>query len=391
MLQDFDEIIPRENTSCVKYDLREKTFGNSAVTPLWVADMDFATPVFVRDAISQRLAHPILGYTILSEEAKLAVVGWVKRQHGWVVKPEWITMCPGIVPAINIAILAITNQGEQVVIQPPVYTPFFNAINDHQRIMVENPLESNKDGYYQIDFDHLKLLFAKGAKLLIISNPHNPVGRVFTSQELANLAELAIRYGVVIVSDEIHSDIIMPNHRHIPLATISDAMAQQSITFIAPSKTFNVAGLSTGVAIIPNSDLRKKFDTQLNALHIGMGNIFGITAMHAAYTHGDKWVKDLNSYLYGNFASINEIIQISQLPIFTSNVEGTYLSWIDFRSLRMNQTELNQLLIKKANVGLSDGTIYGKQGAGFMRLNAACPRSLLKDAMVRIVNAIKVR
>ena len=179
-------------------------------------------------------------------------------------------MCPGIVPAINIAILAITNQGEQVVIQPPVYTPFFNAINDHQRIMVENPLESNKDGYYQIDFDHLKLLFAKGAKLLIISNPHNPVGRVFTSQELANLAELAIRYGVVIVSDEIHSDIIMPNHRHIPLATISDAMAQQSITFIAPSKTFNVAGLSTGVAIIPNSDLRKKFDTQLNALHIGM-------------------------------------------------------------------------------------------------------------------------
>ncbi|HUW07928.1 MAG TPA: PatB family C-S lyase [Williamwhitmania sp.] len=391
MLQEFDELIPRENTACVKYDLREKTFGNSAVTPLWVADMDFATPIFIREAIAERLTHPIFGYTFLSEEAKNAVVGWVKRQHGWDIKPEWITLCPGIVPAINVAILAFTNQGQKVAIQPPVYTPFFAAINDHRRTLVENPLIANSDGYYQMNFDHLESLFASGVKMLILSNPHNPVGRVFTKAELTTLAEMAMQHGATIISDEIHSDITMPPHRHTPLAAVNEGIAQQSITFIAPSKTFNLAGLSTGLAIIPNSDLRKKFGATLSALHIGMGNIFGITAMQSAYTHGDEWVKSLNSYLYGNLALVKQMLHDSQLPISANIPEGTYLSWVDFRGLKIAQEKLIQLLIQEANVGLSDGTIYGTQGAGFMRLNAACPRATLSDSLSRIVSAIKTR
>ncbi len=391
MQQEFDELIPRENTACVKYDLREKIFGNSAVTPLWVADMDFATPTFIREAMAERLSHPIFGYTFLAEEVKNTVVGWVKRQHGWEIKPEWITLCPGIVPAINVTILALTSQSDRVIVQPPVYTPFFAAINDHGRTLVENPLICSNEGYYQMDFDHLESMFKAGAKLLILSNPHNPVGRVFTRKELTALAEMALHYGATVISDEIHSDITMPTHQHTPLASINDGIAEQSITFIAPSKTFNLAGLSTGLAIIPNNNLREKFNTTLNALHIGMGNIFGITAMQAAYSHGDNWVKNLNSYLFGNLTLVEQMLRDSQLPISANIPEGTYLSWVNFRALNIPQDELVQILIKEANVGLSDGTIYGRQGAGFMRLNAACPREVLAASVKRIVNAIKNR
>ena len=386
----FDSKIPRENTSCVKFDNRSQVFGSNSVTPLWVADMDFATPEFVRQAIAQRLSHPILGYTVLPSDATDAAIGWVNRRHGWQIQTDWISLCPGIVPAINFAILAFSSTGEQVVIQPPVYTPFFAAVEDHKRIIAENPLKES-NGYYTMDLNHLEELFKAGARLLILSNPHNPVGRVYTKAELEDVAALASKYDVTVISDEIHSDIIMPGQKHIPFASLSADAASRTITFIAPSKTFNIAGLSTGLAIIPNETLRKKFNDITNSLHLTMGNIFGMVAMQAAYTFGDEWVNNLNAYLHNNLQTISNILNNSKAPFRSQVPEGTYLSWIDFREFGLQQAELNKILIEKANVGLSDGTIYGKQGLGFQRLNAASPKSTIESAVTRIAEAFEMR
>ena len=386
----FDSIIPRENTSCVKYDRKDQIFGNSSVTPLWVADMDFATPEFIRQALLQRIDHPILGYTFLSTEVIDAAIGWVNRRHGWKIENDWICLCPGIVPAINFAVLANSSVGEKVVIQPPVYTPFFAAIEDHKRIIVENPLHEN-EGYYTMDLNHLEEKFKEGAKILILSNPHNPTGRVYTKKELVELSSLASKYDVVIVSDEIHCDILMPNQMHTPIASISEDAANRTITFMAPSKTFNLAGLTTGIAIIPNEILRRKFNDIINSLHLSMGNIFGMVAMQAAYTSGDEWVDKLNTYIFNNLQIITKTLNSSKAPFHAITPEGTYLSWIDFREFRLSQNELNKILIEKAKVGLSDGTIYGSQGLGFQRLNAASPKSVLENALIQIVDSFSNR
>lgn len=382
----FDSLIPRENTSCVKYDRRTEFFGTNSVTPLWVADMDFATPEFIRGAIAERVSHPILGYTFTSDETINAVVGWMLRRHGWKIKPEWITICPGIVPALNFAVLANSNLTDQVIVQPPVYTPFYAAITDHKRTVVENPLcETN--GYYTMNLNHLEAKFKDGAKLLIMSNPHNPVGRVYTRNELQELSVLTSKYDVVVISDEIHSDIIMPGSQHIPFASISDDAANRTITFVAPSKTFNIAGLSTGIAIIPNELLQKKFNDILSSLHLTMGNIFGLEAMKAAYTHGDKWVNSLNAYVFSNLTAVNKILSNSETLINNRIPEGTYLAWLDFRALELTQTQLSKILIENAQVGLNDGTTYGHQGAGFYRLNAASPKATIECAATRIAKA----
>lgn len=386
----FDAAIPRENTSCVKFDKRLELFQTNDVTPLWVADMDFATPPFVREAILARLNHPILGYTFLSEEVLKAVAGWTFRRHQWEIKHEWISLCPGIVPAVNFAVLANTEPADKVIIQPPVYTPFFAAISDHHRIVVENPLKES-DGHFTMDLDHLEAKFKEGAKLFILSNPHNPVGRVYEKNELEELANLASKYDVVVISDEIHSDIIMPGSKHIPFATISEDAANRTITFIAPSKTFNTAGLSTGLAIIPNETLRKKFNDLTNSLHLTMGNIFGIEAMKAAYTYGDEWVNSLNNYIYSNLTTVNNILNSSKAPFHNVLPEGTYLTWIDFRKFGMTQVEINRILVEEAKVGLSDGTIYGNQGNGFQRLNAASPKAVIESAVARIAEAFEKR
>jgi cystathionine beta-lyase len=386
----FDHTISRENTSCVKYDQRTHVFGTKDVTPLWVADMDFATPEFIRNAIIERTVHPILGYTFISEDTIDAAIGWMHRRHGWKVKPEWISLCPGIVPALNFAVLANSEPSDKVIIQPPVYTPFFAAITDHKRIVVENPLKES-NGYYTMDLDHLEARFKDGSKLLILSNPHNPVGRVYTKPELDELALLTSKYGITVVSDEIHSDIIMPGSKHIPFASISEDTANRTITFVAPSKTFNVAGLSTGIAIIPNELLRRRFNSIINSLHLSMGNIFGIEAMRAAYTHGDEWVDSLIQYLHSNLAVVNSILSNENTAIHNHIPEGTYLSWLDFRELRLPQNEINRILTEVAKAGLSDGTIYGNQGLGFQRFNVASPRSVIESAATSIAAAFTKR
>ncbi len=384
----FDHAISRENTSCVKYDQRTHVFGTKDITPLWVADMDFATPEFIRNAIIERANHPILGYTFINENTVDAAIGWMNRRHGWTVKPEWITLCPGIVPALNVAVLAYSEPSDKVVIQPPVYTPFFAAITDHKRLVVENPLKET-NGYYTMDFDHLETRFKDGAKLLILSNPHNPVGRVYTKPELDALALLTSKYSITVISDEIHSDIIMPGSKHIPFASISEETANRTITFIAPSKTFNVAGLSTGIAIIPNELLRRQFNCIINSLHLSMGNIFGIEAMRAAYTHGDEWVDCLNKYLHTNLTVVNSLL--TYCGIRNHIPEGTYLSWLDFRELGIEPKEVNRILVEEAKVGLSDGTIYGNQGLGFQRFNVASPQSVIESAATSIAAAFRKR
>lgn len=386
----FDSTIPRENTSCVKFDLRKQVFGSASITPLWVADMDFATPLFVRQALLHRIDHPILGYTFLSAETIDAAIGWISRRHGWEIEADWVCLCPGIVPAINFAVLANSNIEDKVIVQPPVYTPFFAAIKDHNRVVVENPLRET-DGYYTMDLNHLEEKFKEGAKLLILSNPHNPTGRVYTKKELEELAALASKYDVVVISDEIHCDILMPNQHHTPFASLSEDAASRTITFIAPSKTFNLAGLSTGLAIIPNEALRRKFNDILSSLHLTMGNIFGMVAMQAAYSFGDEWVNGLNAYSFDNLQLISNILNSSKAPFRNRTPEGTYLSWIDFREFGLSQTEVNKILIEKAAVGLSDGTIYGSQGFGFQRLNAASPKSIIENAVLRITESFEQR
>ncbi|MBN1989454.1 MAG: PatB family C-S lyase [Bacteroidales bacterium] len=297
MATPFNTSINREKTSCVKYDLRENIFGSSSVIPMWVADMDIATPPFIIEAIRERLAHPILGYGFRNEAYLNSISSWLMQRHEWAVNNQWIAFCPGVVSGLNHAITALTNAADSIIIQPPVYHPFFHTVENNNRKLILNPLLEN-NGCYTMDFDNLEHHLRNGAKMLILSNPHNPVGRVWSKEELSTLGNLCVKYGTLIISDEIHSDLIFAPHKHIPLASISESIANITITFSSPSKTFNIAGLATAFAIISNAQLRDKYKKELEKTGAGMGNILGPVAVEAAYTEqGAAWLNELLSYL----------------------------------------------------------------------------------------------
>jgi cystathionine beta-lyase len=386
-MYDFDEIIPRQGTDCVKYDLREAFFGDSGVLPMWVADMDFRTPDFIVDAVKRRATHEIYGYSIRSTGWYNALISWLGRRHFWTVQKDWIVFSPGVVPALNIAVLAYTQQGDSIIVQPPVYFPFFSAVEKHGRKLVYNPLKL-ENGRLQMDFDDLAEKAKQGAKMLFLCNPQNPGGSAWTKDELTTLLKICREYNILIFSDEIHSDLVLRGHKHIVLATLMPEASDFVITAIAPSKTFNLAGMATSALVISNEDLRHRFSDTIENLHISLGTLFGNVASQAAYTHGDQWLGELLEYLRRNL-EMAEAYFLKYIPEITMiRPEATYMVWLDCRELGLTDDELRDFMIKKARLGLNEGRTFGPGGSGFMRMNIACPIVVVKDALERLKSAV---
>ncbi|MCK9338882.1 MAG: PatB family C-S lyase [Bacteroidales bacterium] len=388
MKYNFDEVIPRQNTGSLKYDINLQIFGSDDLLPMWVADMDFKTPDFVVNALTKRLEHPILGYFYHTDGFYQSIVNWMWKRHQWKIEKEWITFAPGIVSGLAFLIQTFTNNGDKIIVQPPVYHPFFAVIEKQGRQIVRNPLMLI-EGSYQINFSDLEEKLREGAKMMIISNPHNPVGRCWKLAELKEMAELCLKYNCLLISDEIHSDLIMRGFKHLPVANISPEIAHHTITCMAPSKTFNIAGLATSEIIISNPELRQQFQQKMNdAVHI-LGNVFGDIALETAYTYGEDWLEQLIDYLMDNVKYCQEFIQSNLPKLRTFDHEATYLLWVDFRNLGLSHEELCHILVHKAKLGFNDGLIFGEEGRNFMRINLAYPRSVIKESMNRLQNALK--
>ena len=384
----FDEIIDRKGTKCIKFDKNEMIFGTKDVMSMWVADMDFRTPDFIIDAVKKRLEHEILGYTFRDDSYFESIQKWMKKRHNWDVEKDWITFSPGVVAGLTLAIEALSDPGDKVIVQPPVYYPFFDSVKGTRRVMVENPFKT-VNGRLTFDFDDLKAKIDEKTKLLLLCNPQNPGGMVWTKEELTELSKICTENGIIIISDEIHSDLIFKGKKHIPLPTISEEIKQNTVVCMAPSKTFNTAGLTTSVIIIPNKRLKVKFECQLHTPHLHMGNIFGTIALEAAYTYGEDWLEQLLEYLEGNYTLIKDYISQNIPRLKVMQAEATYLAWIDFSALGLKDKELEDFVIKKAGLGLSAGKVFGTGGKGFMRLNFGCPRSYLEKALKKLEAAIK--
>ncbi len=381
-MYNFDKIVDRAETDNVKYDLREAYFGKADVLPMWVADMDFETPDFIRNAVIQRAKHPIYGYSFRSDTYFKSIIQWVERRHHWRLEKDWILFSPGIVPALNMATLTYTKPGDGILVQPPVYFPFFSAITNHKRKLLENQLVY-KDGKYFIDFDDFEKK-AKDASMFFLSNPHNPVGRLWTEGELRKMGEICVENEVIIIADEIHCDLVLPGFKYTPMATLSEEISRKTVTCIAPSKTFNIAGMSTSSLIIEDEEIRKQFAQTIDHVHVGSGNLFGNEASIAAYTNGDLWLDELLTYIDGNFRLLGDFIanEIPNLKLI--NAEATYLAWIDFRKTGLSDEEIKHKLLHEAKLGLSPGPVFGSGGEGFQRMNLATPKANVLTALNRL-------
>ena len=378
----FDELTDRTNTNSIKYDARKMFFGNDDVLPLWVADMDFRTPDFIVDAIKKRAEHEVFGYTFRGESYNQSIVNWLKRRHNWEIKPEWISFSPGVVAGLTMAIEAFSKPGDGVIVQPPVYFPFFDSVKGTNREMIENPLRI-ENGRYYFDLEDLKSKITPKTKLLLLCNPQNPGGMAWTEKELTDLAKICLENKILIISDEIHSDLIFDGYRHTPLAGISEEFAQNCVVCMAPSKTFNTAGLTTSFLIIPNKRHFVAYERVMRLPHLHMGNIFGTAALEAAYTHGEEWLAQLLKYLQENFSFLEQFFNENLPEVKVMRPEATYLIWLDFSALGLTDETINKKLID-GGVGLNRGVQFGKQGSGFMRINIGCPRSVLEEALMRI-------
>jgi cystathionine beta-lyase len=363
-------------------------FGKDDLLPLWVADMDFKTPEFIINALRQRLEHEILGYQIRPASFYNAVKNWL-LQRGWQIDTQKISFSPGVVPAINFAVNAFTNSGDKILINTPVYHPFMYAVNNHGRTLVKSSLVNSGDGYYTVNFDDFENKLADGVKMFILCSPHNPVGRVWTLDELNKIGELCLKYNVLVISDEIHSDLVFAPHKHIYFASISEKIADQTITFIAPSKTFNIAGLSSSIIYSGNQALHEKFSKYVSRLGVSAGTIFGDIALEAAYTHGDEWLSQLLKYLDGNCEYVVDYLKKYIPCIKTRKPEGTYLMWLDCSELNMTSSQIHKFLVSKAGLALNPGHIFGDEGELFVRLNIATQRAMLVKAMDSLRNAIE--
>jgi len=388
MKWNFDEEVVREGTFCVKYDLRKQVFGSADLIPMWVADMDFRTPDFIINALRKRLSHELMGYTFHPREYFSSIAGWLRERHGWEVPEDWICFCPGIVPALNLCTLAFTRPGDSIVIQPPVYTPFFDAVENHGRYLILNQLVFS-DGKWRMDLKSLRRVITPDTRMIIISNPHNPVGRSWNSDELSELADICLENNTLILSDEIHCDLVLPGYRHTPLAGISSKTSGITVTCLAPSKTFNVAGLSTSSVVISNPVLRKYFKSKIEHLHIGNGNIFGTVSSVAAYSEGREWLSELLDYIEGNISYVIKYCSEHIPEIVPVRPEATYLIWLDCRKLGMTGKEMEEFFVRKAGVGLNEGSAFGPGGEGFMRMNLGTTRRKVTQAMEQIRNAVE--
>ncbi len=388
MRYDFDTVIDRRNTKSSKWDNVKALFGSEDVLPMWVADMDFRIPQPVIDAVAERLAHPIFGYTRTTPETFGAVVQRLEAKYGWKIAPEWVVITPGVVPAVNAAVRAFVPEGGSVVVQSPAYPPFWSTGPNNNVKTVSNLLRLEGDRY-EVDFDALERDFRdSGAKAMILCSPHNPVGRVWSRDELVRMGEIALKNGAVVISDEIHCELILKGHKHIPFASISPEFEANSVTCFAASKTFNVAGMHCSVAIIPDEEMRKKFNQARSGMQ-GSPDFLAIIAMEAAFRHGDEWLEQLLDYIEGNVQFLLKYFAERIPAIKPIKPEGTYLVWLDCRGLGIDDPkELQRFFNEEAKVGMNAGYIFGPGGEGFMRLNIGCPRSLLEEGLGRIEEAV---
>ena len=384
----FDEIIDRKETSCVKYDgLKNAYQGKENLIPLWVADMDFATSDFIVEALKKRCEHPVFGYTFDDDEYYESIQTWLDYKYHWKTEREWISYIPGIVKGIGLAVQCFTQPGDKVIIQPPVYHPFRLVPTRMGREVVYNPLKL-EDGVYKMDFEQLESLIDKDCKMLILSNPHNPGGVVWEKEALVKLAQICSAHGILVISDEIHAEMTYPQFRYHPFATVSEEAAACSVTFMAPSKTFNIAGIVSSYALVPDSRIREKFYSFLEAGELNAGTIFAFTATKAAYTYGAEWLQQMRSYVIENVNFVDEYLKKNIPQIKVYRPQASFLVWLDCRELKLTQPELVQLFEDKAGLALNDGTMFGKEGEGFMRLNIGCPRSILNQALESLKKAI---
>lgn len=386
MSYNFDHVIDRRNTCSVKWDRVKEVFYSSDVLPMWIADMDFTAPGQVIDEIKKRAEHGAFGYTERPDSYYSAIINWLYARHQWKVEKGWIAYTPGVIPALNIAVKAFTEPGDRVLIQSPVYPPFFSAVVNNRRLLVNNRLRL-VNGHYEIDFDDLEKKLAGNVKLFILCSPHNPVGRVWRKDELEHIGNMCGKYGIILVSDEIHMDIVYKGYKHIPAASLSEELAQRTVTCIAPSKTFNIPGLMTASVIIPNTGLLNRFSREIDILGIGMANVFGIVAAQTAYACGSQWLDGLLEYLEGNVNQAMSYFEENLPGIPAIKPEGTYMVWLDFRKLGMNDMQLKEFMSRKAKVGLNSGAAFGPGGEGFMRMNVACPGAVLYEGLSRIGKA----
>lgn len=384
----FDEIISRNGTDCIKHDALQRIFKTGDLIPMWVADMDFRTPDFIVDALRKRVEHPVYGYTFKPDSWYESVIGWVKRRHKWEVKREWISFSPGVVAGITLAIETFSKPGDEIIVQPPVYFPFFDCVKGTRRKLVENPLKL-ENGRYFFDFNDLRAKITGKTRLLLLCNPQNPGGMVRTAKELKMLSEICLENNIMVISDEIHSDLVFRGHSHIPYAALSDEAAANCVVCMAPSKTFNTAGLGTSIIIIPDKTNFARYERTLGVGHLGMGNIFGSTALEAAYTHGDEWLDQLLNYLWSNFLILEDYFSVNLPGTAVMRPEATFLVWLDFRKYGMKDAELQRFFTKKAKVGLNNGGRFGTGGDGWMRINMGCPASVLREGLERIGLACK--
>ncbi len=387
MTYDFDFTPSRRHTSCEKFDRCSELFGREDVIPMWIADMDFEIAPFITDAIVERASHKLYGYEFRDQAYDSAVMGWIERRNGWTVSPQWLRFSPGIVAGFSFAMRALSKEGDGVVVQTPIYPPFLTQTRLNGRRVIENPLKRTDDSF-EIDFEGLDRALSD-ARILLFCNPHNPAGRVFTREELERVAELCRKHDVYIISDEIHSDLVFKPHRHIHIASLSDDAASRTVTFVAPSKTFNIAGLSTSVGIIPDARLRLLFDTEFEKTHAGQGNAFGRIALQAAYSQGDEWLDQVLEYIKGNIDYMRSFISENMPGIKTFRTEGTYLMWLDFSALGMSHADLHKWLCGSAGLGLNDGAPFGEQGQCCARLNAATSRAVCRKAMEQLLDAYR--
>lgn len=383
----FDEIIDRKNTNSVKWDYLEQRFGRADILPMWVADMDFKSPSIIKEEIIKRAEHGVFGYTGASEKLSAALASWMKKRHNWEINNKWLVYSPGVVTSVNTAILTYTNPGDKILIQTPIYYPFYPSIKDNERELVTNPLK-DINGCYEIDFEDLEKKLADNVKMMIFCSPHNPIGRVWRTDELEEILRLCRKYNVTIVSDEIHSDLVFKGHKHIPIASL-DKDFTNCITLVSPTKTFNVAGLAVSTAIIPDMELKQKFISTISKTGAGMLNIFGLEAAEAAYTHGQEWLEELLLYLENNLNILEDYFEKNIPQIKVIRPEATYLAWLDCNKLPVPAEKLKDFFVNKAGVALNDGLIFGKEGYGFQRLNFACPTTVLLEGLKRIKKAVQ--
>jgi len=384
----FDQPVQRENTCSVKFDARKAVFGKNDVIPLWVADMDFPAPEAVTKALEERARHPIYGYTLFPESLYQSVIDWFEHRHGWAIERDWLMMAPGVVPSLHAAALAFAGEGEGVIIQPPVYPPFFSAIRKTGRAVIENPLEQ-VDGRYQMNLEHLEACAARDdARVLLLCSPHNPVGRVWSESELQAVLAIARRHNLVVLSDEIHCDLTYPDKpSHHVLATLADE-EHALITTVAPSKSFNMPGLGLSALVVRDPEHRKLLKDVFDAMHMNQCNPFSIAGFEAGYRQGGPWLDELMIYLQGNRDRVMEYVRQHLPTIRVTEPEGTYLLWLDCRALGMNDAELKRFFVQDAGIGMNPGITFGEPGSGFMRMNIGCSRRVLETALGQIRQAL---